>query len=115
MVTRIKSINPVQLAAVSAVLYAFIALIGALFFAFFASLIPYGAFGMHGLGMGTGLGLFMIVLWPIVYGVLGFIGGLITALLYNLIAMWTGGIELTFTGAAMPVGTVVATGSTPTV
>jgi hypothetical protein len=39
---------------------------------------------------GVGLAVFM----PIFYGVLGFIGGAIGALLYNLIAKWVGGFEL---------------------
>jgi hypothetical protein len=36
----------------------------------------------------------MAVLFPILYGVMGFIAGAIGALLYNLFAKWTGGIEL---------------------
>ena len=35
-----------------------------------------------------------IVFVPIVYGIMGFIGGLITALLYNLLAGFVGGIEM---------------------
>jgi hypothetical protein len=31
---------------------------------------------------------------PIIYGVFGFISGLIVGALYNLIAGWTGGIEV---------------------
>jgi hypothetical protein len=31
---------------------------------------------------------------PVIYGVLGFISGLIGALLYNLLAKWVGGFEL---------------------
>jgi hypothetical protein len=36
---------------------------------------------------------FALVL-PVFYGVLGFIAGLIGALLYNLFARWVGGFEL---------------------
>jgi hypothetical protein len=39
-------------------------------------------------------GVFLIFL-PIIYAVIGFIGGVITALIYNLVAKWTGGIEFT--------------------
>ena len=35
-----------------------------------------------------------IVILPIFYGVLGFVGGAVTALAYNLIAGWTGGLEI---------------------
>jgi hypothetical protein len=34
------------------------------------------------------------VLMPVLYGVMGFIAGLIGALLYNLFAGWVGGFEL---------------------
>ena len=35
-----------------------------------------------------------IVIAPIVYGIMGFIGGLIGAVLYNLLAGFVGGIEM---------------------
>jgi hypothetical protein len=34
------------------------------------------------------------VLFPVLYGVIGFIAGLIGAFLYNLFARWVGGFEL---------------------
>jgi hypothetical protein len=40
------------------------------------------------------------VMLPLVYGVLGFIGGVILAALYNLIAGWTGGFEFEVKDAA---------------
>jgi len=46
-----------------------------------------GAFGVL-FGVGS------IILFPILYVILGFLGGLITALPYNLIARFVGGIEL---------------------
>ena len=45
---------------------------------------------------GGGIGLVIIgVLAPIVYGIMGFIGGVLCALLYNVIAKFTGGLEFT--------------------
>lgn len=41
-------------------------------------------------------GLFMLLFFPIMYGFLGFLGGLINACIYNLVAGITGGIEMTF-------------------
>jgi hypothetical protein len=35
-----------------------------------------------------------VIFLPIFYGIIGFVGGLISALLYNLIARLVGGIEL---------------------
>lgn len=42
------------------------------------------------------LGVGAIIFFPIVYGIFGFIGGLIYALLYNLAAGLIGGLELEF-------------------
>ena len=36
----------------------------------------------------------MGVLMPVIYGVMGFILGVIGAAVYNLVARWIGGIEL---------------------
>lgn len=43
---------------------------------------------------GAFLGAGAVILFPLFYGVLGFIGGLITALIYNLVAGAVGGLEL---------------------
>ena len=40
------------------------------------------------------LGLFGIILFPIAYGLLGFLGGLLGAALYNLASKWVGGLEI---------------------
>ena len=42
----------------------------------------------------AGLGFAMALIFPIVYGIIGFIGGAAGAFLYNLAAGWIGGIEL---------------------
>lgn len=47
--------------------------------------------GASGLMAGGAIG---IIALPIMYGIFGFIGGAIGALLYNLIAGWIGGIEI---------------------
>jgi hypothetical protein len=52
------------------------------------------------------LGAGAIILMPIMYGIMGFIGGIISAALYNLLAGIIGGIEMNFDtsyeGAAPP-------------
>ena len=43
---------------------------------------------------GAFFGVGSIILFPIIYGIMGFVGGLITAVLYNLLAGFVGGIEM---------------------
>jgi hypothetical protein len=93
----IKRISPMSCAKVSGLLYAVIGLlIGAcltLFITTLGSLIPQEEQQMSGfVGMLFGAG--AIVILPIFYGVLGFVGGAIIAFVYNFIAGWTGGIEI---------------------
>jgi hypothetical protein len=42
------------------------------------------------MGMGVGF----IIIFPIIYAVMGFVTGAIGALIYNLVAKWIGGIEV---------------------
>lgn len=44
--------------------------------------------------IGAVVGIAAIIVFPILYGIIGFLGGLITAWLYNLVAGMIGGIEL---------------------
>lgn len=46
-----------------------------------------------------GIGWLSIIVFPIVYAIAGFIGGIILGMLYNLVAGWTGGVELTLSPA----------------
>ena len=93
----IKRISPMSCAKVSGLLYAVIGLlVGACVSLVMMSIgnfmpqeeVP--AAGMISMMFGAGA----IVILPIFYGVLGFVGGAIVAFAYNLIAGWTGGIEL---------------------
>ena len=72
--------------------------------------IPYGLFiiifalsgagsvgGQGGLALGGGgivLGLVIMIGLPIMYGAMGFVGGALGALLYNLFAGFVGGVEI---------------------
>jgi len=78
---RITYISPLQLGIVSAVLYGIISLIAVPFFLM-------GALFGHG-----GFGAIFVIFIPVIYAVAGFIGGIITAFVYNLVAKWTGGVE----------------------
>lgn len=47
-------------------------------------------------GLGIGVIIAMVIFIPILYGAFGFIFGALGALVYNLVAKWTGGIEMEF-------------------
>jgi hypothetical protein len=49
----------------------------------------------RGAAIGGGIGMLAIaVIFPIMYAVMGFIGGIIAAFIYNLASQWVGGIEI---------------------
>ena len=79
-----------SLAKFSGVLHAMMGLLLGAAFSFFAVL---GAGTADAGLMGIAFGLGAIIILPIFYGVLGFLGGLVSAGLYNLTAKWQGGIE----------------------
>lgn len=76
------------------------------------------ALGGIAVGSGSGsagaaiFGLGAIILLPLAYGAAGFIGGVILAALYNLVASMLGGIEMEF-GYAAPLGRTQAEAATP--
>ena len=43
-----------------------------------------------------GVPLVMVIVMPLVYIVVGFIGGIIGAFIYNIVAGWIGGIEIDY-------------------
>jgi len=101
MKRRIKWIAPLQAGKMMGVLYA---CLGLIFLPFIALAGVAGAFAQHAqqaqnapgppaalmAGIMFGFGIFM----PIIYGVMGFVFGIIMAAIYNLIARWIGGIEV---------------------
>jgi hypothetical protein len=93
----ITRISPMSCAKVSGLLYAVIGfVVGACISLVMLTVgsmaqdetMPMGA--MFGALFGIGA----IVMLPVFYGILGFIGGAIVAAAYNLVAGWAGGIEL---------------------
>ena len=88
----VKKFVILSVAKISALLYAIFGLIAGLFVALFYALgsVFAGDFGP----LGFELGFFSIIVFPIAYGVLGFIGGIVGAALYNLVAHWVGGIQV---------------------
>lgn len=91
----IRRVGPLSFAKITGVLYA---LMGLLIGGIFSLISMVGsAFAPQGTDMGPmGMmfGAAAIIIFPIFYGVLGFIFSLIGAALYNLVAGWVGGVEL---------------------
>jgi hypothetical protein len=89
----IKRVAVLKLAIFQSALMAAFGLIAALIFmmfgAMFSSLGGHQAAGVMGVA-----GIFMVIILPIFYGVIGFIAGAIGAALYNLVAGIVGGIEI---------------------
>ena len=92
MKKQLTHITPVRAGIVLGVLYAFIALIIAPF-ALLVALFAKDASGSH---------VAFAVCLPVLYGFVGFIGGMIMAAIYNLVAKWTGGIEFEVRDATPP-------------
>ncbi len=101
MKRTIKRIAPLQTGKMLGVLYA---CLGLIFLPIFMLAGAAGAFAQHAQGTEgsstapaaavAGMMFGMGVLMPVIYGVMGFIIGVIGAAIYNLVARWIGGIEL---------------------
>ena len=104
---RLTYVNPLQVGKVFAALYALLSLlfvVPMLLFGGLAAMVvhnapsPNPAFHQSvnpAVGMlfgGVGL-----IVFPVIYTVLGFVFGVIGAAIYNLVAKWTGGIEFIVT------------------
>jgi hypothetical protein len=89
----VKRIGPGSAFKVGLALYAFMGLIlGAIFAlasAVGGTLAPASQAGVFRMFFGVGA----IIVLPIFYGIVGGIGGAISAALYNLVAGWVGGLE----------------------
>lgn len=89
----IKRIDIVSAGKIQGIILAFFALIFALLFALLVLLVGVTSDDVR---MGLGGALLIVIMAPIIYGVLGFIAGIISALIYNAAASAVGGIQLDF-------------------
>jgi hypothetical protein len=91
-VFSLAKIQSVVMAAVGLVIGVPLGLIMMIFGA--AIMAAGGSDGRAGGGVGIGIGLFYMIGLPIMYGVLGFVTGAISALVYNVASGFLGGLEL---------------------
>jgi uncharacterized membrane protein (DUF485 family) len=98
MIRRIKRIAPFQAGKILGILYGCMGLIFLPFFAIFALVSAFlpQAHANPGPPAAVMAGIFfgMAVFLPILYGIMGFIFGVLGAAVYNLIARWVGGFEV---------------------
>jgi hypothetical protein len=84
---QLTRISPLRAGIVLGVLYG---LLGLVFVPFF---LLAAIFGSKAGALAAFGGVFFAILFPVLYAAAGFIGGIIAAALYNLVAKWTGGLE----------------------
>ena len=97
---RLTRIAPLKAAVVLGVLYALLACIFVPFLMLAGAGVAAAARSSGAsmpLGFMFGIGALFL---PVIYGVIGFIVGLIAAAVYNLVAKWTGGVEITLADIA---------------
>lgn len=90
---RIRKIDILSAGKVVGIIY----LIIGIFAGLFLSIAPRMGYGMMNAGYSSAFGSMMyggagIILFPILYGVGGFLAGIISAFLYNIIVGWIGPI-----------------------
>jgi hypothetical protein len=91
----LRRIGPLSLAKIAGLLYALGGLIGGAFISLFALAGAASSnFGASWVSFGPAFGVAAIILLPLLYGVMGFIGGLIGAAVFNVLVDVVGGIEL---------------------
>jgi hypothetical protein len=95
---EIKKLDPTSLAKVMGVLYAMLGFIIGLFFAAFGSIFS-GVMESAGdeasaSAFSNIFGIGSIIFFPIMYGIIGLIGGVLTGFLYNIVAGWVGGVKM---------------------
>lgn len=94
---EIKKVDPFSLAKVLGVLYALLGVIIGLLFAAWGSVMSDLYMGESDSATQTMLSFFgigSIIFFPIFYGIIGLIGGILTGALYNLVAGWVGGVTI---------------------
>ena len=98
---RIRSIEPLSCGKMLGGVYAFIALLfGAIFS--LISLLGIGLAPREGSILAIVLGVGAVVIFPIVYFIIGLIGGILFALFYNVVAKVLGGVQFEVESLSMP-------------
>ena len=90
----IKRIGPISCAKISGALYAILGIIIGGVFSLIAMVGGFASETAEAAGVATGIGVAAIIVFPILYGCIGFLGTLLVAWLYNIGAELVGGVEI---------------------
>lgn len=90
----LKRVDPLSLARISGTLYAILGLVFGAVFSVIAMLGAAARTSDSSSDMGWLFGAGAIVVLPLFYGLIGFVGALISAWLYNWLARTVGGVKL---------------------
>ncbi len=85
---ELKRIGVLSLAKINTIMMAVFGLLLGLFIALVNVIVP----SAEGDTL-SDLGIFIVIILPILYAVMGFVFGALSAIFYNFIAKWFGGIE----------------------
>ena len=89
----LKRIGPASAFKIGFVSYAVLGLIAGVFCSLIA--LTGASFAPHAhIPFAPAVGLFAVILCPIVYGIIGGIAAVISVLIYNLASSWVGGVEV---------------------
>ena len=97
----VRRIGALSLAKVSSVLYAILGFIAGVLLALISMLSGAVSDQPAGSVFGAIFGVGAVIFLPILYGLIGFVGSLIMAALYNWVAGMIGGVELEIEGGSM--------------
>jgi hypothetical protein len=89
----VRKIGLWSFAKLQAIMMAMVGLLIGLFFVLFAGTVGFIA-GSEGGGLLAGLGFISIIVFPIIYGVMGLVIGFGAGLFYNLAARMVGGMSI---------------------
>ena len=104
---KLKRIAPLQAGKMLAALYGLLSLV---FVPFMLAFMAFGSLAARSQGAGNvpaiplmlGMGVGAIIMLPLFYALMGFVFGILSAWVYNLLAKWLGGFELDFETQAPP-------------
>jgi len=92
---QLVRIAPLKAGVVLGTLYAVLSLLVAPLMLIFVIASSAHGGDAREMGKAAGIGIGMVVAMPFMYGVLGFLGGVVLAFAYNVITKFTGGLEFT--------------------